>query len=89
MDKYLAKFNLREKQFQKTLRSKLISVVWTNHDKEITNESNEMKLYYQVRKIASKIGMINDFKMTSAKHLIPFIRQTLPLPCNPRYLDLD
>ena len=45
MDKYLAKFNLREKQFQKTLRSKLISVVWTNHDKEITNESNEMTLF--------------------------------------------
>ena len=39
MDKYLAKFNFKEKQFQKTLRSKLISVIWTtNHDKEITNE---------------------------------------------------
>ena len=39
MDKYLARrLNFREKLIQKTLRSKFISVVWTNHDKEITNE---------------------------------------------------
>ena len=38
-------YDFRSGQIQKNLRSKLLSVVWTNHDKEITNESNEMTLF--------------------------------------------